>query len=331
MELLQCLVKIWHSINPITGIDAKKEITTNDFLYYLLKNNLAEFLSVSYGAVFDTITKETFNQIAVTIPPLPEQTAIAEVLSSLDDKIDLLHHQNKTLEQSAETLFRQWFVAAAEESWETVKVSDVASINKRTIGKGFSFDEIEYFDTGSITESKIESFQKHLLKDAPSRAQRLVIENDIVYSLVRPIQRHFGLLHDVKPNTVASTGFCVITCDKITPYFIYVLLTQNDTVEYFDMVAEGSTSAYPSLSPSDIDDYEFQLPPQDKLKEFAAIAENHWNKTKSNTIQIRTLIQLRDTLLPKLMSGEIRLKQDFRDEQMNKMSGAKNTVNLQIK
>ena len=89
------------------GIDAKKEITTNDFLYYLLKDNLAEFLSVSYGAVFDTITKETFEQIKILLPTLPEQKSIAETLSSLDCKIDLLHRQNKILTQLAETLFRQ--------------------------------------------------------------------------------------------------------------------------------------------------------------------------------------------------------------------------------
>ena len=110
------------------GIDAKKELTSNNYLYYLLKDNVAQFISNAYGAVFDTITKETFEQIKVSLPPLPEQIQIASILSSLDDKIDLLHRQNKTLEQLAETLFRQWFVEEAEESWEVGKLGDVISI-----------------------------------------------------------------------------------------------------------------------------------------------------------------------------------------------------------
>jgi len=289
----------------------KKDISDNDFVFYLSRwDEVRNFAESNFEGTSgrQRVPKSCFDNLLLELPDYKEQTAIAEILSSLDDKIDLLHRQNKTFEQLAETLFRQWFVVEADESWETVKVSDVASINKSSIGKNYSFEEIEYLDTGSITNGQIESFQKYLLKDAPSRAQRLVDENDIVYSLVRPIQRHFGLLQEVKPNTVVSTGFCVISCDKISPYFIYILLTQNETVEYLDMVAEGSTSAYPSLKPSDIAGFEFQLPPKSKLDEFTEIAETNWNKIKSNTNQIQSLTKLRETLLPKLMSGEVRLK-----------------------
>jgi len=106
------------------GIDAIKELATNDFLYYLLKDNLANFNSASYGAVFDTITKETFNQITVNLPPLPEQATIAEVLSSLDDKIDLLNRKNKTLEQLVLTLFKQWFVNDADKNFPMKSLGD---------------------------------------------------------------------------------------------------------------------------------------------------------------------------------------------------------------
>lgn len=289
--------------------DAK--VLNNDFLYYFLKDdNTHDYLaSQSTGSANQAnISKVDIENIPLNLPPLPEQTAIAEVLSSLDDKIDLLHRQNKSLEQLAETIFRQWFVLEAKEGWETKRISDVTSINSKTISKNYPYSEIEYLDTGSITEGKIEKLQCYQIKDAPSRAQRIVSENDIVYSVVRPIQKHYGLLHDLKVNTIVSTGFTVITCDKISPHFIYTLLTQNETVEYFDMVAEGSTSAYPSLKPSDIADFEFQLPPKEKLDAFHQLAGNNWCKIKSNNKQIRTLTELRDTLLTKLMSGEVRVK-----------------------
>lgn len=288
-----------------------KEGYHSDFYrYFLLSPNIQELMRNNFvsGSAIPRVILKDFKNVPIPIANYIEQNAIAEALSSLDDKIDLLQRQNKTLEQLAETLFKQWFVEEADGNWETVKVSDVADINKRTIGKSFSFNEIEYLDTGSITEGKIESFQKYLITEAPSRAQRIVGNNDIVYSLVRPIQKHYGLLLDTKPNTIASTGFCVISCEKISPYFVYLLLTQNETVEYFEMVAEGSTSTYPSLKPSDIADFEFQLPPQEKLNAFSKIVEIQWNKIKLNTNQISILSQLREMLLPKLMSGEVRIK-----------------------
>lgn len=77
--------------------------------------------------------------------------------------------------------------------------------------------------------------------------------------------------------------------------------------EYLHSIAEGSTSAYPSLKPSDIESLEFQLPPEERLKVFSEYADNTWEKIELNHIQIRTLEKMRDTLLPKLMSGEVRV------------------------
>jgi type I restriction enzyme, S subunit len=296
---------IWISDNalaakPKNGYSAK-------FLYYFLKDlKLNEFAE---GSSHPLVTQSLLNSIDVYVTDnILDQKNIGEVLTSLDDKIDLLQRQNKTLKQLAETLFRQWFVEEAEENWEVLKVSDFAYLNKLAISKNYPFTVIEYLDTGSITEGIIENFETYNLSDAPSRAQRIVKNNDIVYSLVRPIQRHYGLLHNVKENTVVSTGFCVITSKEVSPYFLYLLLTGNDSIDYFDMIAEGSTSAYPSLKPSDIANFKFKKPPEEKLDKFNKVSSDTLNKIKSNTNQIKSLTQLRDTLLPKLISGEVRVK-----------------------
>ncbi|WP_276501761.1 restriction endonuclease subunit S [Terrimonas pollutisoli] len=296
---------VWVSDNalaakPKNGFSAK-------FLYYFLRHlDLNQFAE---GSSHPLVTQSLLNSIDVAVTDNPkEQITIASILRSLDDKIDLLHRQNKTLEQLAETLFRQWFVEEAGTDSDTIKISDVADINSKNISNGYPYSEIEYLDTGSITQGVISGFQMYNLSDAPSRAQRIVKENDIVYSLVRPIQRHYGLLHNIKPNTIVSTGFCVITCRNINPYFIYLLLTRDETIDYFDSVAEGSTSAYPSLKPSDISNFEFPKPPEEKLTAFSNFVTETWNKIKANQKQIKTLTQLRDTLLPKLMSGEVRVE-----------------------
>lgn len=87
-----------------------KENSENNFLYYLLKQNIQQIKKNVHGAVFDTITREIFDQIEIIFPLLPEQRAIAAVLSSLDDKIELLREQNKTLEATAQAIFKEWFV-----------------------------------------------------------------------------------------------------------------------------------------------------------------------------------------------------------------------------
>lgn len=300
--------KGWNVARAI-GVLKLKDESDGQYLSYALRHpNVQHNLLASCNtSVQPTLNLKELKEIAIPWPTQSTRNFIAEVLSSLDDKIDLLHRQNKTLEGLAEVVFREWFVVRADDGWETVKIGDVAKINLKTVSKNYPFDEIEYLDTGSITEGKISGFQTFKLADAPSRAQRIVEDDDIVYSLVRPIHRHYGIIHDAKSNTVASTGFCVITCDKVSPYFVYVLLTLKETVEFFDMIAEGSTSAYPSLKPSDIGDFEFQIPPNDKLSEFANIANDAWNKINTNTQQIRTLTQTRDGLLPRLMSGEVRV------------------------
>ena len=249
----------------------------------------------------------SLKKIKGPVPHLPEQRAISSVLSSLDDKIDLLHRQKKTLEAMAETLFRQWFVEEAEEGWENVKIGDFVETNQKNINKSYKYNSIKYLDTGSITEGGIPEFQLLTLDEAPSRAKRLVKHNDILISTVRPNQKHYGIIKNPDKNIVVSTGFCVISCHSIDPHFIYLLLTNDGMTEFLHLIAEGSTSTYPSLKPSDIERIEFKMPPERKLKKFSHLSHNCWDKIEANNRQIKNLKDLRDVLQPKLMSGEIRI------------------------
>ena len=124
--------------DSVLGFIPDKNKCDLNFVFYTLKYFQKELQQMGDGSVQDNINLGTFEQIKFPFPPLPEQTAIASILSSLDDKIDLLHRQNKTLEQLAETLFRQWFlpvrgtqtgVEEAEESWEVEALDYVASFH----------------------------------------------------------------------------------------------------------------------------------------------------------------------------------------------------------
>lgn len=148
------------------------------------------------------------------------------------------------------------------DGWKETTLGEIIKTNESSISKEYNFDKILYLDTGSITENKIEGFQLLSLEDAPSRARRIVKNDSIVYSTVRPIQRHYGILKNPPENLIASTGFAVIDCieNLSNPKYIYYLLTTNEITQKLDMIANGSVSTYPSIKPSDIENLRVIIP-----------------------------------------------------------------------
>ena len=132
-------------VRPIHEVDSR-------FLsYFFQQKRFREYiLNISVGATMPSINTEILKGIPVAYPPLPEQKAIAEVLSALDDKIDLLHRQNKTLEQMAETLFRQWFVVEAGEDWEEGVLGDLVEVKYGKDHKKLQDGEIPVYGSGGV-------------------------------------------------------------------------------------------------------------------------------------------------------------------------------------
>ncbi len=291
------------------GIDANKKLTENEYLYYLLKFNIPNFISNSYGAVFDTITKETFDQIVVSIPELPEQCAIASILSSLDDKIDLLHRQNKTLEQLAETLFRQWFVEEAEESWGKDILGNLFDIG---IGRTPPRKEHQWFSINpndikwvsikdmDISGIYINTVSEYLTQEAVEKFNVPIIpENTVILSFKMTIGR-LAITSERMLSNEAIAHFKPKENSFIFCEFLYLFLK----VYKFELL--GSTSSIvESINSQMIKEMEITIPDEKKLNDFEDLIQSYFKKIKSNQIQIRTLTKLRDTLLPKLMSGEI--------------------------
>lgn len=150
------------------------------------------------------------------------------------------------------------------EKWRKIRLGDacVTNANSYSAKEGWKF--VNYLDTGNITENRIDSIQHIDLENEklPSRAKRKVKMNSIVYSTVRPNQRHFGIIKAQPENFLVSTGFTVIDVDNdiIDADFLYYLLTQPVFVETLHAIAEQSTSAYPSIKPSDIENLEIKIP-----------------------------------------------------------------------
>ena len=299
------------------GIDANPEYTCNDYLYYWLKNALSVFLTNSYGAVFNTITKSTFENISILLPPLPEQRAIASVLSSLDDKIDLLHRQNKTLEAIAETLFRQWFVEEAQEDWEEVKLGNHV---KCTTGYSYKSADLNPSKNALVTLKNFArdgSFRMDGFKEYTGKYKdtQIVKQGNLVVSHT-DITQEADIIGN--PALVIDTGqfeTLIITMDLmkvesnvdwLSKEFLYYLFKSPDFKFHCLGCSNGTTVLH--MSRNAIPEYEFKIPNKEKVIAFTQNIEPSIEKKLKNISQIRTLEKLRDILLPKLMNGEVRVE-----------------------
>ena len=265
------------------------------FLYYFLTSQQGyhQITQASHGSVQVNIAaRKIVEQIPVPTPELSEQKAIAEVLSSLDDKIDLLHRQNQTLEALAETLFRHTFIDNAQDDWEDGTLGDIISISS---GKGLK--RAEYVDNGPYpvlgANGKIGLTDKYLFDETLIFTGRVGTLGNIFISYGKAWYSDNTLL--IRPEH--SRLF----------YFTYFLLKSSNLAGY----NVGSTQ--PLIRQSDIKQIEILLPPEQALDEFTKTTKPLLSKLNKNLLQIKTLETLRDTLLPKLMSGNIRVQYDEAD------------------
>ena len=155
-----------------------------------------------------------------------------------------------------------------------MRLGDCCKTNLHTYSDKEKWSLIRYLDTGSITEGRIDEIQTLYpgVDKIPSRARRKASFGDILFSTVRPNQKHYGIIEAGTENLLVSTGFTVVTVDTTIadPYFIYYYLTQSSVIESLQAIAEQSTSTYPSIKPSDIEDIELDLPELETQKKIGS-------------------------------------------------------------
>ena len=288
-----------------------QEKVTPQFVYYWLASDLMQEVieQRNTGSSVPLINLGVVKNLLIPLPPLPEQKAIATVLSSLDDKIDLLHRQNKTLEAMAETLFRQWFIEEAKEDWEKGELCKLI-----TIFSGYPFKSSSFTDNGKYKLITIKAVQDGYLElsnadeinELPDRLPNYCFleKGDILLSLTGNVgrcclvDRNLLLL-----NQRVAKLFPKSSRDLAFTYFMF---RQGSMKAVLEEMAKGTAQA--NLSPIETAKLEILLPPEPLLEKFSKVATPLLNKILENKVSIRTLEKLRDTLLPKLMSGEVRVQ-----------------------
>jgi type I restriction enzyme S subunit len=283
-----------------------------DYIYWLLRTFEYHWYVVSSASgtsIMHTSPSRICNY-EFSLPPLQEQQAIAEILSSLDNKIDLLHRQNQTLEQMAETLFRQWFIEEAKEDWEVLKIKDIATHKKDSVNPSKNpFGEYKHFSLPAFDSGKKPQVE---LGNTIHSNKYLVHENSILVSKLNPrIPRIWLNLKHVDEMCICSTEFQVIHPNRIDYLgFLFCLLKSDDAVAELEMSSSGTSGSHQRVRPEDILNLKFSTPSLERVQEFSQIIEPLLSKNDQNLRSIINLEKQRDTLLPKLMSGEVRVKID---------------------
>ena len=172
------------------------------------------------------------------------------------------------------------------EEWKECKLGDICKSNIHSYSEKDNWAFVNYLDTGNITENKISDIQFIDLssESLPSRARRKVQLNDIIYSTVRPNQKHFGIIKNQPENFLVSTGFAVLHINKTIadPNFIFYNLIQNENTESLHAIAEQTTSAYPAIKPSDIENLSIKVPPLPTQQKIARILSSLDDKIELN-------------------------------------------------
>ena len=280
--------------NLIIDID----IADSQFVYYYIQSSYEELLNLACGAAQQNLSVGVIADFPILLPPLAEQKHIASILTSLDDKIDLLHSENATLEAMAETLFRQWFIEEAKEDWEEGKLGDVCLYVTEKIDI-LNVDVDTYISTENMCPNKQGVVEASSIPENVKVTQ--YIQDDILFSNIRPYFKKIWLAD--RYGACSNDVLCIRSKSEDLKYFTYYTIRQDDFFDYVMLGAKGCKM--PRGDKQHIMNWPIIIPTNDVLRRFNTIVENGMAKIRNNNKQIQVLMQTRDSLIPKLMSNEI--------------------------
>lgn len=316
-----------------------KDFKGNDpkFVHYFLKT--IDFLAYSDKAAVPGVNRNHLHEANVFLPSLQVQKQIASFLGALDDRIALLRETNATLEAIAQALFKSWFVdfdpvhanagtqapslpteiqalfpatftdspqGPIPEGWSWGTIADLAVLNPESWTAKKHPSTVAYIDLANAKENVIADIAEFEFDAAPSRARRVLRDGDTIVGTVRPGNRSFAFIHGAASNLTGSTGFAVLRPKhENNTALTYLAATNDSSVDYLTHVADGG--AYPAVKPEVVANLSCIIPTDEVLRAFNSVTAELLRKITKNQQQAQVIANLRDTLLPRLISGQLRL------------------------
>ncbi len=311
--------EVTHSAFTIRLRFNSSEVHPKFFAYCFRTPLIRHGLTASGGGTnISNLNQDILNALEVPLPPLSVQRRIAGILSAYDELMENSQRRIRILEAMARALYREWFVhfrfpgheklprvasplGDIPQGWEVKKLADVAEVNRAQINARNAPEELHYIDISSVSPGQIDTITTYAFADAPGRARRIVQNGDVLWSCVRPNRRSYVQVMHPEPNTIASTGFAVLTARKVPFTFLYFATTTDDFVVYLTNNATGA--AYPAVTAATFEKADLLIPSAPLFRKFGEATIAMVEQIHTLQHQVRSLRQTRDLLLPRLLSG----------------------------
>ena len=285
--------KCWVSDNAIVGNE--KENVDIKFLYYSLKT-----LSLNQrhiGTSQPLLTQEILNKIEVDLPDLGTQKKIAKILSALDDKIECNNQINKNLEEQAKGIYRKMFIENPSAEWKKGTLSDIAAITMGQSPNGSSYNEEKL---GTVFFQGRAEFGERFptIRLYTTEPKRMACTNDILMSVRAPV----GDLNVAHEDCCIGRGLAAIhSKSKHQSFLLYTMFSLKKQIDIFN----GEGTVFGSINRDSLNNISIFIPSKEQIDEFESIVAPMDSLIRNNYNESCRLQQIRDTLLPKLMSGEL--------------------------
>jgi type I restriction enzyme S subunit len=330
----------------LIAMRGREGLLDNRFLKFLMQSRKVQdqLRARASGTTVLGIKQSELRKVTLTLPAIEEQRAIAHILGTLDDKIELDRRMNQTLEAMARALFKSWFVdfdpvrakmegpwrkgqslpglpahlydvfpdrlvdselGEIPEGWVAASLADFCSLNAEAWSNETRPAVINYVDLSNTKWGRIEAVTAYAQRNAPSRAQRVLRPADTIVGTVRPGNGSYAFVSE--GGLTGSTGFAVLRPLGVQyAEFVYFGATARENIEALSHLADGG--AYPAVRPEVVAATQIMKSGDDLVEEYSRVAGPLLAKMAGNERESRTLAALRDTLLPRLISGELRVR-----------------------
>ena len=293
-------------------IRAKKDVVSPKYLYYFLKNSSTvaelQLLAETRSGTFPQITFSEVANLTIPVPSLAVQEVIVQTMQCLEDKITCNEQINDNLEQQAQAIYHERFETISPNDlpseWRIVTLGEVATISNKSFNP-LKEPEIllEHYSIPAFDEARFPVFE---LSTSIKSNKFIIDASCFMISKLNPTTKRVWKPYCLTGNAVCSTEFIVYKAkDKTITDFLYSVIDSNSFSDFMCSHVTGSTGSRQRTTPSDTLSYELTLPSEDELAEFQSLVSPMYAQIRINAIENDRLKRLRDSLLPKLMSGEI--------------------------
>lgn len=292
---------------PLTTNQACCNLEVNEraadyrFVYYWLQYNYSKLANLANGGAQQNLSAKTIKALEIDLPPMPVQRSVAEVLSRLDDKVELNNRLNDYLDEYASALFEDWISCCTE----TAAIGDIArEILDYTKHSG---PFVKLINSSDVTEGVFPDPEPVENKDLKGHFKKRFKKHDILYSEIRPRNHHYGYVMFDADDWISTTRLMVIRNrpEKVSSGLLYYYLKSKPVTEEFTLKTETRSGTFPQGKYVDIAAIEVPYLPLEKQAGIAQSIATALETIYANQAENERLVKLRDTLLPKLMSGEM--------------------------